>query len=143
MQLREKSAPLPWKPVVVPWPPIALIAPKASLPFWRNANPNLSGDDRMNDLTINSAIDFTLPPAFVGRHLIDGEWVEGASTFDRTSPSHGHVVSVSAKGENIDVRTKGRHDPCVGIRAVPIAEAMVTCAIVDHWLLHRGQTGRV
>ncbi len=51
--------------------------------------------------------------------------------------------SVTAKGEEVDVRTKGRHDPCVGIRAVPIGEAMVACAIADHYMLHRGQTGRV
>ncbi len=37
--------------------------------------------------------------------------------------------------------TKGRHDPCVGIRAVPIGEAMVACVIADHYLRHRGQVG--
>ncbi|MEZ2129329.1 MULTISPECIES: chorismate synthase [unclassified Sinorhizobium] len=51
--------------------------------------------------------------------------------------------SIDADGNNIDVRTKGRHDPCVGIRAVPIGEAMVACAIADHYLRHRGQTGRL
>ena len=51
--------------------------------------------------------------------------------------------SVTSKGEEVDVITKGRHDPCVGIRAVPIGEAMVACAIADHYLMHRGQTGRV
>lgn len=51
--------------------------------------------------------------------------------------------SVTAAGQEVDVVTKGRHDPCVGIRAVPIGEAMVACAIADHYLLHRGQTGRV
>jgi chorismate synthase len=50
--------------------------------------------------------------------------------------------SVTSQGEEVDVITKGRHDPCVGIRAVPIGEAMVACAIADHYLLHRGQTGR-
>ncbi len=50
---------------------------------------------------------------------------------------------VTAKGEEVDVVTKGRHDPCVGIRAVPIGEAMVACAIADQFLMHRGQTGRV
>ncbi len=50
--------------------------------------------------------------------------------------------SVTATGQEIDVRTKGRHDPCVGIRAVPIGEAMLACALADHYLLHRGQTGR-
>ncbi|MCQ8780715.1 chorismate synthase [Mangrovibrevibacter kandeliae] len=51
--------------------------------------------------------------------------------------------SISAEGEEVEVRTKGRHDPCVGIRAVPIGEAMVACAVADHYLRHRGQTGRV
>jgi chorismate synthase len=51
--------------------------------------------------------------------------------------------SVTAKGDEVDVMTKGRHDPCVGIRAVPIGEAMVACAIADHYMMHRGQTGRV
>jgi chorismate synthase len=52
------------------------------------------------------------------------------------------VKSVDADGNEVDVITKGRHDPCVGIRAVPIGEAMVACAIADHYLRHRGQTGR-
>jgi len=50
--------------------------------------------------------------------------------------------SVDRDGNDVDVVTKGRHDPCVGIRAVPIGEAMVACAIADHYLRHRGQTGR-
>lgn len=50
---------------------------------------------------------------------------------------------VTKSGEDVDVVTKGRHDPCVGIRAVPIGEAMVACAIADHYVMHRGQTGRV
>ncbi|MFN3766517.1 MAG: chorismate synthase, partial [Aliihoeflea sp.] len=51
--------------------------------------------------------------------------------------------SIDVEGQEVDVRTKGRHDPCVGIRAVPIGEAMVACAIADHYLRHRGQTGRI
>ncbi len=51
--------------------------------------------------------------------------------------------SIDADGKNVDIRTKGRHDPCVGIRAVPIGEAMVACAIADHYLRDRGQTGRL
>ncbi len=51
--------------------------------------------------------------------------------------------SIDADGRQVDVMTKGRHDPCVGIRAVPIGEAMVACAIADHYLRHRGQTGRI
>jgi chorismate synthase len=50
--------------------------------------------------------------------------------------------SVTSKGQEVEIFTKGRHDPCVGIRAVPIGEAMVACAVADHYLLHRGQTGK-
>ena len=50
--------------------------------------------------------------------------------------------SIDKDGNDVDVVTKGRHDPCVGIRAVPIGEAMVACALADHYLRHRGQTGR-
>lgn len=50
--------------------------------------------------------------------------------------------TVTTQGEDTDIRTKGRHDPCVGIRAVPVAEAMMACVLADHMLRHRGQTGR-
>ncbi|MDB5437502.1 MAG: aroC [Phenylobacterium sp.] len=50
--------------------------------------------------------------------------------------------SVNEAGEEIELRTKGRHDPCVGIRAVPVVEAMVACVLADAYLRHRGQTGR-
>ncbi len=49
--------------------------------------------------------------------------------------------TVTAKGEETDVMTKGRHDPCVGIRAVPVAEAMMAIVLADHFLRHRGQVG--
>ncbi len=53
----------------------------------------------MNDLTINTAIETALPAPFRGRHLINGAWVDGAETFERVSPSHDTVVSVSARGD--------------------------------------------
>jgi chorismate synthase len=49
--------------------------------------------------------------------------------------------TVDRSGKETDVSTKGRHDPCVGIRAVPVGEAMVACVIADHFLRHRGQVG--
>ena len=49
--------------------------------------------------------------------------------------------SVNLAGEPVEVVTKGRHDPCVGIRAVPIGEAMVACVLADHYLRHRAQVG--
>lgn len=49
--------------------------------------------------------------------------------------------SVTREGDEVDVMTKGRHDPCVGIRAVPVGEAMMALVMADHLLRHRGQMG--
>ena len=49
--------------------------------------------------------------------------------------------TITKSGEPAEIVTKGRHDPCVGIRAVPVGEAMMACVILDHMLLHRGQVG--
>ena len=49
--------------------------------------------------------------------------------------------TVTAEGEDSEIVTKGRHDPCVGIRAVPVGEAMMACVLADHLLLHRAQCG--
>ncbi|GHF01657.1 chorismate synthase [Aliiroseovarius zhejiangensis] len=49
--------------------------------------------------------------------------------------------SITKSGDPIEVVTKGRHDPCVGIRAVPVGEAMAACVILDHVMLHRAQMG--
>ena len=49
--------------------------------------------------------------------------------------------TVNKAGEETDITTKGRHDPCVGIRAVPVGEAMMACVLADHMLLHRAQCG--
>lgn len=49
--------------------------------------------------------------------------------------------TVDAQGHETDIQTKGRHDPCVGIRAVPVGEAMVALVLADHFLRHRAQLG--
>lgn len=49
--------------------------------------------------------------------------------------------TITVTGEETEIVTRGRHDPCVGIRAVPVGEAMLACVILDHLLLDRGQTG--
>jgi chorismate synthase len=49
--------------------------------------------------------------------------------------------SINEAGDDIEIRTKGRHDPCVGIRAVPVVEAMTACVLADAFLRHRGQVG--
>ena len=49
--------------------------------------------------------------------------------------------TVDRHGRDTEIKTTGRHDPCVGIRAVPVGEAMVACVVADHYLRHRGQVG--
>ena len=51
--------------------------------------------------------------------------------------------TISKTGESTKIVTKGRHDPCVGIRAVPVGEAMMACVLLDQFLLHRGQVGNL
>ena len=48
-------------------------------------------------------------------------------------------MTINKKGKNTNISVKGRHDPCVGIRAVPVGEAMMACVLLDHYLLHRAQ----
>ncbi len=51
------------------------------------------------------------------------------------------LKTVNVHGEEVDIATLGRHDPCVGIRAVPVGEAMMACVLADHLLRHRAQCG--
>lgn len=50
-------------------------------------------------------------------------------------------ATITKSGDETEIITKGRHDPCVGIRAVPVGEAMMACVLADHLLRHRGQQG--
>ena len=50
-------------------------------------------------------------------------------------------ATIDKQGQETEIMTRGRHDPCVGIRAVPVGEAMMACVLLDHLLLHRGHVG--
>ena len=47
--------------------------------------------------------------------------------------------TINKFGKNITISVKGRHDPCVGIRAVPVGEAMMNCVLLDHYLMNKAQ----
>ncbi len=51
--------------------------------------------------------------------------------------------TIDVAGRPVEVVTTGRHDPCVGLRATPIAEAMLALVLMDHWLRHRAQNADV
>ena len=59
--------------------------------------------------------------------------------FKPTSSIRTPVASITASGEEVEASTKGRHDPCVGLRGSPVVEAMVALVLADHHLLHRAQ----
>jgi chorismate synthase len=61
--------------------------------------------------------------------------------FKPTSSILKPVPTIDRDGREMEISTKGRHDPCVGIRAVPIVEAMMALVLADQKLLHRGQCG--
>ena len=73
--------------------------------------------------------------------ISNGDEIIARVAIKPTSSMMQKTRSVTSKGEEIDVQTKGRHDPCVGIRAVPVAEAMMAVVLADHKLRHRGQVG--
>ena len=71
-----------------------------------------------------------------------GQPVTARVAFKPTSSILTPRLSINEAGEDIELRTKGRHDPCVGLRATPVVEAMVACVLADAFLRHRGQVGR-
>jgi chorismate synthase len=72
-----------------------------------------------------------------------GQTIAASVAFKPTSSILIPGRSVNLAGEAVDVVTKGRHDPCVGIRATPIVEAMVALVLMDHALRHRAQCADV
>ncbi|MFT4193131.1 chorismate synthase [Ottowia sp.] len=75
--------------------------------------------------------------------ISSGQDLEAAITIKPTSSILVPRASLNTEGEPVEVVTKGRHDPCVGIRATPIAEALLALVVMDHALRDRGQCGQM
>ena len=75
--------------------------------------------------------------------ISSGQDISASIALKPTSSIRLEGRSVNRQGEEVDVVTHGRHDPSVGIRAVPIAEAMLAIVLMDHLLRHRGQNADV
>jgi chorismate synthase len=73
--------------------------------------------------------------------ISSGQPVTARVAFKPTSSILTPRRSLNEAGEEIELRTKGRHDPCVGLRATPVVEAMTACVLADAYLRHRAQTG--
>jgi chorismate synthase len=107
------------------------------------ASAALSGEENADEMRMGPE-----GPVFLSNHaggilggISSGQPVTARVAFKPTSSILTLRRSVNADGEEIDLRTKGRHDPCVGIRAVPVVEAMTACVLADAFVRHRGQVG--
>jgi len=109
------------------------------------AAARLRGEDNADEMRSSNEN----APVFLSNHaggilggIATGQSVVARFAVKPTSSILTPRQSVDVDGRDVELRTKGRHDPCVGIRAVPIGEAMVACALADHYLRHRAQTGQ-
>jgi chorismate synthase len=94
--------------------------------------------------------DAITPRGFIGNNaggvlggISSGQDITVSMALKPTSSIRLPGASIDVAGNAIDVVTHGRHDPCVGIRATPIAEAMLAIVLMDHLLRHRGQNANV
>ncbi len=94
--------------------------------------------------------DEIMPQGFLSNHaggtlggITSGQDILVNIALKPTSSLHLSGRSIDVNGKAVEIRTKGRHDPCVGIRATPIAEAMLALVLMDHYLRHRAQNADV
>lgn len=103
----------------------------------------LSGEENADEMRMGNN-----GPAFLSNHaggilggISTGQPVVARFAVKPTSSILSPRRTIDRSGADTDILTKGRHDPCVGIRAVPVGEAMMACVLADHLLRHRGQVG--
>lgn len=104
----------------------------------------LSGEDNGDEMSMGNDGNITFHSNHAGGILggiSSGQDVVARFVVKPTSSILTPRHTVTTKGEETEILTKGRHDPCVGIRAVPVGEAMMACVLADHLLRHRGQCG--
>lgn len=96
------------------------------------------------------ARDEISPEGFMSNHaggilggISSGQTIKVSIALKPTSSITTAGKSIDVHGNPVDMLTKGRHDPCVGVRATPIAEAMLAIVLLDHYLRHRGQNADV
>ncbi len=107
------------------------------------AAAELRGEDNADEMRMGNS-----GPTFLSNHaggvlggISTGQTVVARVAFKPTSSIPTPRRSVNEAGAEIDLKTTGRHDPCVAIRAAPVVEAMTACVLADAMLRHRAQTG--
>jgi len=106
------------------------------------AAAELSGEDNVDEMRMgdDGAVQFLSNNAggILGG-ISTGQDIVARFAVKPTSSILQPVRTINIDLEETEIFTKGRHDPCVGIRAVPVGEAMVACVLADHWLRHKAQ----
>ncbi len=107
------------------------------------ASAALSGEDNADEMRMgpDGPVFLSNKAGGVLGGISTGQPLTARVAFKPTSSILSLRRSLNEVGEEVELRTKGRHDPCVGIRAVPVVEAMVACVLADAFLRHRAQTG--
>jgi chorismate synthase len=107
------------------------------------ATASMSGEENADEMRMEDG-----KAAFLSNHaggilggISSGQDIVCRLAIKPTSSILAEVRSVDRFGNEVELRTKGRHDPCVGLRGTPVAEAMVACVLADHLLRHRAQCG--
>jgi chorismate synthase len=108
------------------------------------ASAELRGEENADEMRPGNAD----VPVFLSNHaggvlggISTGQPIVARFAVKPTSSILRSRATINRSGEAADIITKGRHDPCVGIRAVPVGEAMLACVLADHYLRHRAQVG--
>ncbi len=108
------------------------------------ATAELRGEDNADEMRMGNEGK----PRFLSNHaggilggISTGQTIVARFAVKPTSSILTPRKTVDRYGNDAEIMTKGRHDPCVGIRGVPVGEAMVACVIADHYLMHRAQVG--
>jgi chorismate synthase len=109
------------------------------------ASAELSGEENADEMRVGN----DGKPLFTSNHaggilggISTGQPIVARFAVKPTSSILSPRATVTRGGAETEMFTKGRHDPCVGIRAVPVGEAMMACVLADHVLRHRGQQGQ-
>ncbi len=103
----------------------------------------LSGEDNSDEIrNISRKVKFKSNNAggILGG-ISSGQDIIASFSVKPTSSILSSRQTINKKGKNTKISVRGRHDPCVGIRAVPIGEAMLSCVLLDHYLMHKAQCG--
>ena len=103
----------------------------------------LSGEENADEMRMKDGKPFFLSNGAGGilGGISTGQDIVARFAVKPTSSILAARKTITRTGEETEIQTKGRHDPCVGIRAVPVGEAMMACALADHLLRHRAQCG--